>query len=336
MLGAKIESVLNCGYRTDRLEVVVASDGSTDGTEAVVKTFAGDGVRLLALDRGGKNAAVNAGVVHSEGRIIVLSDADSLILPGSLDAIADAMSDPAVGAVTGEYRYESEPSSNAGQYSYWSLERLLRRAQSASGSTTAVTGALLAVRRELFVPLPPDVTDDYYIAAMALASGTRVVVEPDAVAVGPPTSRMQDEFSRKVRIFTGGLRGVFRTRRLLDPRRDAWLAVQIASHKLLRRLAFVPLALTALSAAALAPHDRRYRLVVVAHALLHGLALLAFVGPRLGLPRSRLLTIPGFFDMTNLAAAIAVFNAATGERRASRLATWETGRREADDRSAGS
>ena len=325
---AKLENALGVNYPPDLLEILVVSDGSLDTTEAVVAGFEDRGVRLLALPRQGKNAALNAGVAATGGEIVVVSDADSLLSDDALLHLMAPFADETVGCVGGDFRYTPEPSTLEGQRAYWGLERTLKSLQSRSGSTTGVSGALFAVRRTLCAELPPDVADDFFLAGSVLAARRRVVFAPQATAHGRLASRIEREFDRKVRIITTGLRAVIRLRTLLSPRRHGLLAVQLLSHKVLRRLMVLPMISMAVSGFLLRRRATVYRCVAAAHLLLHALAIAGFALRHARVGGARPLALPMFVDMTNLAALKAIANLAGGHRRAERLAVWSPDRDE--------
>ncbi len=169
-IGAKLANLLAAEYPADRRQILVASDGSDDTTNAVVRTFADRGVRLLALPRVGKAAALNAALAEATGDIVVFSDANSMFVPGAIRAIVRPFADPDVGGVAGDQRYLRGGASGAmaeGERGYWDLDRMLKRAESQSGNVISATGAIYAVRRELIPPVPDGVTDDFITSTAA-------------------------------------------------------------------------------------------------------------------------------------------------------------------------
>ncbi|MGH3060093.1 MAG: glycosyltransferase, partial [Gaiellaceae bacterium] len=187
-IGAKLENLLSLDYPPERLEVVIASDGSDDDTDDIVRAYAGRGVRLLTPGRVGKADALNAAVAASGGEILVFSDANSMYAPDALRALVRPFADPAVGGVAGDQRYLSSDGADAiasGEQHYWNLDRMLKQAESRAGNAISATGAIYAVRRSLFRPVAPAVTDDFYISTGVIAAGYRLVFAPDAVAYEP-------------------------------------------------------------------------------------------------------------------------------------------------------
>ena len=242
-IAAKLDHVLAIDYPAGRWEVLVASDGSTDRTEEIVRGYAGRGVRLLSLPRQGKAKAINAAVAAARGEVLVFSDANSLFEREAVQNLVRPFADRSIGGVAGDQRYlpDSGTASDCGERSYWSLDRWLKRAESRAGHVISATGAIYAIRRNLFREVPEGVTDDFVTSTRVIAQGYRLVFAEDAVAWEPVAESQQVEFGRKVRVITRGLRGVLRMRALLNPFRFGFYSLQLFSHKLLRRMAFLPL-----------------------------------------------------------------------------------------------
>lgn len=328
-IGARLENALALEHPADRLEVIVASDGSSDDTNAIVRGFASRGVRLLALPRQGKIPALNTAVACARGEVLVFSDANSIYERGALRALLRPFADPEVGGVAGDQRYVAAgqlPDGNEGERAYWDLDRLLKRWQSAAGSVTSSTGAIHAIRRSLFRDVPSSVTDDFWISTNVVAQGYRLVFAEDAVAWEPVTPASGSEFRRKVRVITRGLRGVWLMRELLDPRRHGFYALQLFSHKVLRRLAIVPMAAILLATPWLWNAGPFYRAAALAQGVFYVAAALGALLPRLdaSAPAAvrklvKLLALPTFFCMANAAAGLAALNVLRGRR----IDSWE-------------
>jgi len=328
-IGARLENALALDYPHDRLELIVASDGSTDATNAIVRSFEPRGVRLLALPRQGKIPALNAAVASARGDVLVFSDANSIYERDALCALLRPFADPSVGGVAGDQRYlrgGALPDGGEGERAYWDLDRLLKRWQSAAGSVTSSTGAIHAIRRELFRSVPSGVTDDFWVSTNVVAQGRRLVFAQDAAAWEPATPASGSEFRRKVRVITRGLRGVLLRRELLNPFRHGFYSVQLFSHKVLRRLAIVPMAAILLATPWLWNAGPFYRAAALAQGVFYLAALLGGLLPPLeaGAPGwarrlAKLIALPTFFCMANAAAGIAAWNVARGRR----IDSWE-------------
>jgi glycosyltransferase involved in cell wall biosynthesis len=322
-IGSKLESVLATAYPEDRREVIVASDGSDDGTEDVVRRYEAGGVRLLALPRVGKAAALNAAIAAATGEVLVFTDANSALEPDALAALVRPFADPSVGGVAGDQRYRKQGDEAAvagGERSYWGFDRVLKVAESRAGNAISATGALYAVRRELVGEVPEGVTDDFATSTGVIAAGSRLVFAPEAVAWEPVAASGEVEFGRKVRVMTRGLRGVLVRRELLDVRRHGFYAVQLLSHKVLRRLMVVPLLVLAVASPALWRRGRLYRLATVGQVCFYGAGAVGLAAGSSARRRGgKLLALPAFFCLVNAASVKAVWNLVTGRR----IDRWE-------------
>jgi cellulose synthase/poly-beta-1,6-N-acetylglucosamine synthase-like glycosyltransferase len=323
-IGAKVENSLALDYPREQLEIIVVSDGSTDGTDAIVHGYAKQGVRLLSLPRGGKAAALNAAVAQAEGDILVFSDANSMYHPGALRALACPFADAEVGGVAGNQVYQTRQTAvhDTGEQSYWNVDRRLKRAQSQAGNTISATGAIYAVRRTLFRSVPDGVTDDFAISTDVIAQAYRLVFAPDAIAYEPVACSSDAEFGRKVRVITRGLRGVLLRRALLNPLRYGFYALQLLSHKLLRRLMVFPLLLMLLLIPLTWNSGPFYQLVDEAELVFYGCAVVGLLFRRTRLGRLMPFSLPFFFCLVNAAALVATFNLVRGRR----IDRWETRR----------
>ena len=319
-IAARIENALTLDYPRERLHVWIASDGSQDDTVAIARRYAEQGVRVLDLPRGGKAAALVSAVEAGSAEILAFSDANSDWQPDALRALVRSFADPAVGGVAGDQRYVEGTEEAAGERSYWSFDRLLKRWQSRAGNAISATGAIHAIRRELFEAPPADATDDFMISTGVIARGRRLVFEEDAVALEPPAPATGSEYRRKVRITTRGLRAVLHRRALLDPRRTGLYALELAVHKVWRRQTWLPL----LGLVALAPFatwpEAKLAFVAwgAAAATLIGAAGLAWPA----LLRSRPIALASYVVMVNAACARATVNVLRGER----VSRWDSER----------
>jgi cellulose synthase/poly-beta-1,6-N-acetylglucosamine synthase-like glycosyltransferase len=319
---AKLNNVLALDYPRELLEVLVASDGSTDGTNEIVHGYAEQGIRLLALPRQGKAGALNSAVATATGEILVFSDANSMYAPDAIRALVRPFADPEVGGVAGNQVYLKENRSSgadAGEQSYWNFDRKLKQSQSQAGNAISATGAIYAIRRSLFQPVAIGVTDDFAISTDIIVQGYRLVFAPAARAYEPVAASSGLEFGRKVRVITRGLRGVIVRRKLLNPLRHGFYALQLFSHKVLRRLVVFPLLLLLVTNLFLWNKGLFYQFTLLAQVVLYGCGLLGFWfnGTRIG--RSKLLALPLFFCMVNAASFLATINILRGHR----IDRWE-------------
>ncbi len=203
-LAAKLDSILRADYPREKVEIWVASDGSTDTTADIARAYADQGVHLVELPRGGKPAALNAVIPQLHGEIVVLTDVRQVLAPDSLRHLVTAFADPEVGVVSGELRIRAgQNQAEAAIGLYWRLETWIRDQLSTLDSMFGATGPFYAIRRELTTPVPAEVLlDDMYLPLHSFFRGYRLVMQPLAKAYDYPTSR-ETEFNRKVRTLAG-------------------------------------------------------------------------------------------------------------------------------------
>jgi len=322
-IAAKIENCLALAYPPDRLDLVVVSDGSVDRTATIVSDYAARFPGRVALvsvpRRRGKAAALGAGVARASGEIVLLADARQQLDPGVANALASNFADAAVGAVSGELILRSAGGDGQGESLglYWRYEKAIRLAESRWGSSMGYTGAVSAIRRDLFDPLPDDtLVDDLVVPLRLIAKGYRVVFEPRAIAYDTTSVVPGREFARKVRTLAGVLQTCFSARALVGrlPMRVWW---QLLSHKLLRLV--VPYLLVIIFLATALLHGPVYRVALAVQIALYALGFAGLVVPG-GIARSRLFAVPSTFLLLNGAAVVAAFRYAVGNR----LDLWRT------------
>ena len=325
-LATKLENTLALDYDRDKLEVIVASDCSTDRTDEIARSFASRGVRLHRQpERLGKTAAQNAAVAEARGEIILFSDATTLYRPDVLRVMNRNFADRAVGCVAGRLVYVDPTASSVGRgaRSYWSYETFLKRHESRVGSLIGASGCLYAVRRSAYVPLYHEACSDFLIATKMVEQGLRAVYEPDAVCTEETNRRADKELRMRVRVITQTFTDLWRHRAMMNPLRSGFYAVQLLSHKVLRYL--VPFFLIAifLSSMVLAPASLFYGVVLVAQVVCYAMAAAGWALERGGV-HSRLLSLPHYFVLANVASLLACYKFLSGER----YARWEPIREE--------
>src|SRR5262245_56099266 len=301
-----------------RLEVVVASDGSTDDSVAVASRLAAadDRVRVLDLPRGGQTAAQRAIFEAARGEVVVLTDAETRFAPGSLAALVAPLADPRVGATTGRLAWldedRTETSRNEG--AYWRYEQLVRRLESRAGWLTAVTGALLAVRASAYRPVPDHASMDHLLPLGVRDQGMVALSVPEAVASDRTVGGLREQFRNRSRTATRGIRANLSMAGRLTPWRRPSAFLAIWSHKILR-WATPLLAIVALvaSTALVVGGDRVFAVplaVAAAVFLLAGLGWLLRAGGR----PTRVTSLPLAVVVVNLAFLSGWINLALGRR----------------------
>jgi len=211
VLRSKLENVLALDYPKDRLEVIVASDGSTDGTAAIARELAADGVVLHHYETNrGKNAVLNDTVPRVRGEIIAFTDANGMYRPDALRKLVAYFDDPAVGCVCGELIYlnYSDNAIAEGYGVYWRFDQLQKRLESRLHTLLGANGSIFAIRRSLYRDLPNTVCNDMVTPIMIAAAGHAVVYAPDAVSTEAGSQDLRDELRRRPRIIARGILGV--------------------------------------------------------------------------------------------------------------------------------
>lgn len=224
VIGRRVDNLLEQDY--PGVEVLVASDGSTDRTEEIAREH---GARVLALPRGGKLAALNAAVGESDREVVAFSDANSEWAPEALRKLVRNLADPEVGYVCGKLVLRAADGTNR-EGLYWRYELWLRESESALGSITGGNGAIYALRRSDYVANP--FGQDLALPVLTVKRGKRAVYDPEAVAYERPAGSLEDEYRRKSRMFVWAWQDVFKARLLRGV--GALYGVQLVSHRLLR------------------------------------------------------------------------------------------------------
>jgi len=317
-IAARLDNALALDYPADRLEIIVPSDGSTDRTEEMVRSYADRGVHLLALPRRGKIYGLKDAVNVATGELLVFSDANSMYERDALRKLARNFADPQVGGVCGNQVYlknKKADTASQGENLYWSFDKWLKQKESLTGSIVSAHGAIYAIRRSLYQPpASAAVTDDFAISTAVIEQGYRLVFESEAIAYEEPMPAAAREFSRKVRIMNRGLCGVLLRRRLLNPLRYGFYAVILFSHKVLRRL--VPIFLLMLLAASWLLQSRHdfFLFAAVAQTLFYAMAGCGYLLRRRRLGRLKFFYIPFFYCLANAAALLAIIKLLRGNR----------------------
>ena len=315
VLRAKLENALALDYPVDKLDIVVVSDESTDGTDAIAAEFAARGVRVHRVpERGGKTAAQNIGVGLARGEVLVFTDANSMYAPDALKRLLAPLADDGIGCVCGELQYADSDAGGVGkgEGTYWSYEQFLKQRESLLSSALGANGAIYALRRELFEELDSDIISDFIMPIRVWRRGYRVVYEPKAIALESSGGSFHDEFRRRRRIISRSLYGLWTQRGVLNPFAHFFFAFQMFSHKVLRWLVPV-LLLVALGANIALAGDPFYRILLVLEVAFMASAVLGYALPeRLG--RLMPFYVPAYFCAINYGALLGVLNFITGRR----------------------
>jgi len=317
-IGAKLANVSSLDYPRELVDVIVASDASSDGTDEIVKAFDPSRVRLIRVEgRRGKTACQNIAMQSATGEIVAFTDATTRIEARALDALTANFADPAVGCAAGSLVYETTGRNATGEggAAYWSYELSLRRAESALGSLVGVSGCLYAVRRSAYRPIAPELISDFVIALHLHELGLRTVLEPAAVCFEETLAHAGQELSMRVRVAVRSINALVAERRLLNPLRYGRFAWQLWSHKVLRYAS--PLFWSAALGTSLALAANPLYLTLFALQIV--LIAAGIAGFLLQARRPGLLTKPYYFLLTNVASLLAILRYLAGER----IVTWK-------------
>jgi cellulose synthase/poly-beta-1,6-N-acetylglucosamine synthase-like glycosyltransferase len=317
----KLENTLNLDYPARQLDIVVASDCSTDRTHEIVREYAGRGVRLVvAPERRGKEFAQKTAIEASSGEVLVFTDVAARLDPGGLRAILRAFADPTVGCVSSADRLIDADGRVSGEGAYVRYEMFLRDLESRVGSVAGLSGSFFAARREACQPWDTDIPSDFTTLLNTLRHGWRGISDREAIAYYKNIVDERREYSRKVRTIVRGMSGLLRHLTLLNPFHYGLAAWQLCSHKLCRWL--VPFALLSalLTSLVLAVSSPFYAVLAL-------IQIGAYVAAAIGMRRvgrlsgvHRLVT---FLVSSNLSILHAWLQVARGRR----VVVWEPSRR---------
>lgn len=316
-LREKLSNLLQLDYPLDKCDVVVVSDGSNDGTERILRDYAGNARVHVALNQlaQGKASGLNDAMEVAQGEIVLFTDARQMIEPAAVRLLVENFSDPDVGCASGELMLGDiqQGESSQGLSLYWRMEKQIRKLEAAAGSVVGATGALYAVRRELLTRVPPEtILDDVYLPMQVVRQGKRVVLDERARAWDNPNLGTTREFSRKVRTLGGNYQLLQLAPWLLSSQNS--IRFEFISHKLLRLI--IPVALAALLVASFGLRGPLYRTILVLQLVFYFLSLLALSRlVRRGM-LARIADAAGAFVLLNGAAVVALANFVSGRRTA--------------------
>ena len=315
-LPGKLRNLTTLDYPGDRLEILVVSDGSTDGTDAILREWA-ERKAILPIflpQHSGKAHGLNQAIPEAEGEVIVFTDVRQFIEPGAIRLLVENFADASVGCASGELMLGDPEAgeSSTGMGLYWRVEKKVRELESLSGSTIGATGALYAARKTLMVELPADlILDDVFLPMSIVRQGFRVVFDPRARAWDKADLGSGREFWRKVRTLSGNYQLVEAAPWLVSRENPArW---DFVSHKLLRL--FVPFALAGLLLSSAWLRGPFFLTCLGIQLGFYTLSLLAAIPARLGVV-GRLADAALTFVVLNTAALVAFRNFALGRKAA--------------------
>lgn len=321
VIRGKLENSLEIDYPKDRLEIVVVSDCSSDGTDEIVRSFSEKGIRLHRMaKRSGKVAGHKSALKHIECDILVFSDAATIYHKSAIKELVRRFSNPDVACVGGSLSYKNPDQSMTGrnEQTYWSYETFIRRLESRFDSLPAVSGAIYALRSEMYQDVPDHLADDLINPLYVRRLGYRSVFEPKAMCWDIATKNLGDEFAKRRRIAAQNAAGLIYMRDLLDPfkyMRFSWILI---SHKLLRLI--LPVFLMVLYICGLMLPACAIQWTIMTF-LMNSFLLLSLIGfflEHISI-KNRIFSFPLYFVLSNLAILFGILEALAGKKHG----TWE-------------
>jgi cellulose synthase/poly-beta-1,6-N-acetylglucosamine synthase-like glycosyltransferase len=316
---ATVRNKLEQDYSPKRLNIMAASDGSTDGTDEILARLAREDPRVSLFrqePRAGKTAALNSLLERAEGDIVVFADANSMYRPDAVRRLVAAFADSDVGYASGRMLYVDPQHSLVGDgcTAYMRYENALRALESLVGSVVGVDGGIDAIRRQLYRAMRPDQLPDFVLPLGVIEQGYRVVYVPQAVLEEETLTSEGAEYRMRVRVTLRAFWALWDKRALLNPLRFPVFSWQLASHKLLRYLSFLPLAAAAIINWELLARGGIYVTLAALQGCVALLALQALVGPR-RLRTFSLARYSYYFLLLNWASAVAFLRFLHGEKQ---------------------
>lgn len=328
VMDEKIKNSLALNYPKEKLDYVFITDGSTDGTAAIVEHYK-EIRHMHSNERKGKIAAVHRAMDTVTSEVVVFTDANTFLNADALLNICRHYNNSKVGAVAGEKRvYAEAGNATAGEGFYWKYESKLKTWDSELYSVVGAAGELFSIRTALYQPVPPStILDDFMISLLVAKDGYRVIYEPEAFATESASQNVAEELKRKIRIAAGGLQSIVWLKALLNPFPNPVLTFQYVSHRVLRWTVVPFLMILALLINFIIVFTGSislvYQLLLLAQV---GFYLLAISGWILEERRIKIkiFFIPYYFCMMNYAVVMGIFRYLRGKQSA----VWEKAKRQ--------
>lgn len=313
---ATIRNKLDQQYPADHLNIIVISDESTDGTDDIVQTIAAEDKRVSLIrqsPRQGKTSALNLAMASVHSDIVIFSDANSIYHPDAVHNLVECFQDQSVGYVTGKMIYVTTEGKVAGDgcSAYMKYENLLRRLETRVSSVVGVDGGIDAIRRDLYQNMQADQLPDFVQPLKVVTQGKRVVYCEKALLNEEILEDDQKEFNMRVRVSLRAYWAMADMRHLFNPKHYGVFSLQLISHKFLRYLAFIPLIVAFISNGFITGNDPFYAFTYAVQILFYGAAAWAALS---GSSHHKLLKLPHYFCLINIASLIAFIRYSRGEK----------------------
>lgn len=318
----KIENSIALDYPKDKIEFLFVTDGSNDTTPEIIKNY--PNIRLMHQpERQGKIMAVERAMPEVHGKIVVFTDANTLLNKEAIKNIVRHFSNDKVGVVAGEKRIlnrEVDDAVGAGEGFYWKYESLLKQWDDELYSVMGAAGELYAIRTELFRPIPKDsLIEDFYMSMKIVQQGFKIAYEANAYALEEPSASVAEEMKRKIRIAAGGMQSMVGLKTLLNPFKYRVITFQFISHRVLRwTLAPVALPIIFLLNMVLLKVGNLYQMLFIGQVLFYLAALIGYILEKKQI-RLKLLFVPYYFCMMHYAVYAGFFRYIKG----SQSVLWE-------------
>lgn len=321
----KILNALALEYPQERCEVIVFSDGSTDGTERKIELFKDKRLRVFSskLHRG-KSSAINEAIESCSGDIVVFSDADAILSSIALFKLVRHYADPNVGGACGQRIIHSDETQlKDAQKGYIRFDSAIKAMESRVGSITSNDGKLYSIRRELYQPIEKAVTDDLFISLSIIRQGQRFIFEPEAKAyIRVPSRTTSHEILRRRRIVTGSLKGIWLMKELLNPFKYGFFSIGLTINKVIRRLLPVCLIFLLFGSFFMALYDPLFRGILIVQVVFYLLALLyPTLFRRISGPKTvkKIASLAYYFCLGNYGTLLGLIDFAMGKE----IVKWE-------------
>jgi glycosyltransferase involved in cell wall biosynthesis len=316
----KIANTLDLNYPKDKLEIIFASDASTDGTDDIIRNYSGKGIKLARSPRrGGKENAQKCAIEHAQGEIIVFSDVATMLEKDGIRNIVSNFADPSIGCVSSEDRFINPDGTISGEGAYVKYEMWLRALESRINSVVGLSGSFFAARKNVCGNWPTGIPSDFNTLLNTIRAGYRGISDPRSIGIYNNIRDEKKEFDRKVRTITRGISALFANAALMNPAGHGLFSWQLISHKLLRWCVpwFLAMAFIA-NLFLLSAGKLKYNIILIMQLILYGLALTRTSNESRGI-----IKIPHYFVQVNWAIAVAWVKFLKGER----YVTWSPSKR---------